>query len=413
MKKILSIMMVGFLLLLTACSGGASGDGKGGEKSQTLKLGALYPLSGGLALLGEESFRGAELAIEEANKNGGIAGGKTIELVKGDAVDADAAQSEANRLINQENIKSIFGSYSSSISFAASEVAERSGVLYWELGAVSDSITDRQYKYVLRTNPPASYFSKVNVDFIKEVVTKKLGKDLGDIKVAIAHEDSSYGTTIADEATKLAKEEGINIVANQGYSAGTNDLSSVILNIKKVDPDVVIAVSYLNDAILLARQSEELGLKIPVFIGNGGGHTMADFKDAMGEKANGIFDIDFPQYLINKEFTPGIEEFMALYKEKYGTDPRSGHSLANYMGMKVVLDVLDKVGEVDPDKLKEEALKYTAEAGKTVTGWGVEFNQESGQNKLSQPYVHQWINGELKTVWPENVAVEEPQIVNQ
>lgn len=410
MKKIVSVIMVCFLILLTACSSkGANGNGD----SETLKIGALYPLSGGLALLGEESFRGAELAVEEANKNGGIAGGKKIELVKGDAVDADAAQAEANRLINQENIKTIVGSYSSSISFAASEVAERSGVLYWELGAVSDTITDRKYKYVVRTNPPASYFSKVHVDFIKEVVTKKLGKDIKDIKVSLVYEDSTYGTTIADEAANLAKKEGINLVSKQGYSAGSNDLSSVVLNTKKAAPDVLIAVSYLNDAILLARQSEELGLKVPVFIGSGGGHTMTDFKDAMGEKANGILDIDFPQYQINREATPGIEEFIALYKEKYGEAPRSGHSLTNYMGMKVVLDVMDKVGEVDPDKLKEEALKYTAKPGSTVTGWGVEFDQESGQNKLGQPYVHQWINGELKTVWPENVSVEEPQIGNQ
>ncbi|MDQ0219155.1 amino acid-binding protein [Peribacillus cavernae] len=413
MKKVASVIMVGFLLLLSACSGGASGDGEGSGKSGTLKVGALYPLSGGLALLGEESFRGAELAIEEANKNGGIAGGKKIELVKGDAVDADAAQAEANRLINQENIKTIVGSYSSSIAFAASEVAERSGVLYWELGAVSDTITDRKYKYVVRTNPPASYFSKVHVDFIKEIVTKKLGKELGDIKVGLAYEDSTYGTTIADEAAKLAKKEGINVVTKQAYSAASNDLSSVVLNLKKAAPDVLIAVSYLNDAVLLARQSEELGLKVPVFVGSGGGHTMTDFEDAMGEKANGILNIDFPQYQINREATPGIEEFMALYKEKYGEDPRSGHSLTNYMGMKIVLDVMDKVGEVDPDKLKEEALKYTADPGSTVTGWGVEFDQDTGQNKLGQPYVHQWLNGELKTVWPENVAVEEPQIANK
>ncbi|WP_066292381.1 ABC transporter substrate-binding protein [Bacillus sp. FJAT-29937] len=409
MKKIFSIVMVSLLLLLSACSNGASG----GSESETLKIGALYPLTGNLALLGDESFRGAELAVEEANKNGGIAGGKQVQLVTGDAVDADAAQGEANRLINQENIKTIVGSYSSSISFAASEVAERSGVLYWELGAVSDSITDRKYKYILRTNPPASYFSEEHLTFIKEVVTKKLGKELGDVKVALAHEDSSYGTSIADAVKRISKEEGINVVTIQGYSATSNDLSSVILNIKKAAPDVLIAVSYLNDAILLARQSEELGLKVPVFIGSGGGHTMTDFKDAMGDKVNGILNIDSPQYLINREATPGMEEFTILYKEKYGTEPRSGHSLMNYMGMKVVLDVMDKVGEDDPDKLKNEALKYTAEIGSTATGWGVEFDQETGQNKLSKGYVHQWIDGELKTVWPENVAVEEPQIQNK
>ncbi|MED1472412.1 ABC transporter substrate-binding protein [Bacillus salipaludis] len=407
MKKVYSLLMIAFLLLLTACGSNATG-GKSSD-TKTLKIGALYPLSGDLALLGEESYRGAELAVEEINKKGGI-DGKKVELVKADAPDADAAQSEANRLVNQENIKAIVGSYSSSISFAASEVTERNGVLYWELGAVSDSVTDRKYKYILRTNPPASYFSKVNIDFIKNVVAKKLGKNVGDLKVAIAHEDSTYGTTIAEEAKKLAKTEGVNIVTTQSYSSASNDLSSVVLNLKKAQPDVLIAVSYLNDAVLLARQSEELGLKVPVFIGNGGGHTMADFKDAVGNLANGVFDVDFPQYNINREFTPGMDEFLKLYKEKYGKDPRSGHSLSNYMGMKVVLDVLSKVGEVDPDKLKEAALKYTAKEGTTPTGWGVEFDAKNGQNKDGQPYVHQWVNGQLDTVWPENVAVKEPQI---
>jgi branched-chain amino acid transport system substrate-binding protein len=408
MKKLITFVMIAFLLLLTAC--GSDKTSSGGN-SDTLKIGALYPLSGDLALLGEESFRGVELAVEEFNKDGGV-DGKKVELVKADATDADAGQAEANRLVNQENIKAIVGSYSSSIAFAASEVTERNGVLYWELGAVSDSVTDREYQYVLRTNPPASYFSKVNIEFIKEVVADKLGKNLGDVKVAITHEDSTYGTTIAEEAKKLAKKEGINIVTTQGYSSGSNDLSSVVLNLKKAEPDVLIAVSYLNDAILLARQSEELGFKVPVFIGNGGGHTMTDFKDAVGDLANDVFDVDFPQYKINTEFTPGMDEFLKLYKEKYGNDPRSGHSLSNYMGMKVVLEVLSNVGEVNPDRLKEEALKYTAKEGTTATGWGVEFDPKNGQNKKGQPYLHQWINGELVTVWPEKVAVEEP-VINQ
>ncbi|MFG6114148.1 ABC transporter substrate-binding protein [Halobacillus sp. MO56] len=406
MKRLASLVLIVCLFVLTACG---SNSASGGETdSDTLKVGALFPMSGNLALLGEESFRGVELAVEEANKNGGIAGGKKLELVTGDAVDADAAQAEANRLINQKGIETIVGSYSSSISFAASEVAERNGVLYWEFGAVADNITDRKYNYVLRTNPPASYLSKVHIQFIKEVVADKLGKDLEDVKVAIAHEDSSYGTTIAEEAKRLGEEEGVNIVTTQPYSAGTNDLSSVILNLKEVDPDVLIGVSYLNDAVLLERQSEELGLDVPVFIGSGGGHDMLDFIEAAGENADGTFNVAFPQYNFNDEFTPGLKEFVDLYKEKYGEAPRSGHSLVDYMGMKVLIDVLDEVGETDPDKLKEAALKYTAEAGTTATGWGVEFDPETGQNLRSRPYVQQWRDGELVAVWPQEVAVEEP-----
>lgn len=407
MKKYLSILFIVLLTIVSAC--GDKGASTGGDDA--IKVGALFPLTGDLALLGEESFRGVELAVEEFNENGGL-DGRMVELVKGDAVDADAAQAEANRLISQTGIKTLVGSFSSGVSFAASEVAERNEALYWELGAVADNITDRQYQSVLRINPPASKFSSVQIDFIKNVVTTELGIEAKDLKLAIAHEDSSYGTTIADEAEKLASAEGMNIVSVQPYSSGSNDLSSVILNIKKANPDVLIVVSYINDAILMSRQMSELSVDVPVFIGSGGGHTMTDFESAVGERAEGVFNVDFPQYDINREATPGMDEFLEMYEEKYKSAPRSGHSITNYMGMKVVLDVIsENGGNLDPQELREIALDYSVEKGTTSTGWGVQFDPETGQNLDSQPYVQQWLGSELKTVYPENVAVEEPKFM--
>ena len=399
-----TVLLMALVLVLAACGGGSSSD------DGPIRIGALFPFTGDLALLGEESFRGVELAVEEFNANGGL-DGREVEIVKGDAVDPDAAQAEANRLINQEDVLNIVGSYSSGVAFAASEVAERNGGLYWELGAVADNVTDRGYESIIRTNPPASMFSVVHVNFIKDVVTEKLGKDLGDLKVAIAHEDSSYGTTIADEAEKLAAEEGIDVVSVQPYSSSSNDLSSVLLNIRQAEPDVLIVVSYINDAILISRQMNELGVEVPVFIGSGGGHTMADFQDAVGEQAEGVLNVDFPQYEINRDATPGMDEFVEAYEEKYGSKPRSGHSVANYMGMKVVLDIIaENGGDLDPQTLRDVAMDYTVEKGATATGWGVDFDPETGQNLEAEPYITQWIDGELLTVFPKEVAIEEPQI---
>lgn len=413
-RRVLALALVFGLVLVSGCASGGSqtagGDTQkasgGGEK---LKIGAIYPFTGGAALLGDESFRGSELAVKLRNQKGGVAGGKTIELSKADAPDANGAQSQANRLISQENIQLIIGSYSSAISMAASEVAERNGVVYWELGAISDPITDRGYKYVFRTNPTSSKFAQSEIDFIKEFVPEKLGKKLSDIKVAIAHEDSLYGTTVAEYIEKGAKKENLNVVTNQPYNMNSVDLSSVIMNLKKAQPDVLIAVSYLNDAILLTRQSKELGFDVPVFIGSGGGHTMTDFQKALGKDAEGILNTDFPQYEINKSFTPGLDEFVKLYKDTYGTLPRSGHSVTNFMGMNVLLNIIDQVGSLEPDKIQAAAKSYKLEPGKSETGWGVEFDA-NGQNKLGKAYVTQWLGGKLVTVWPKEAAVQESKI---
>lgn len=410
-SKMLSKLVIGFSVLVLLITISACGSSETGSiDGDTIKIGAIFPLSGSLALLGQESFRGVELAVEQRNKDGGIAGGKTIEVFPSDAPDPDTGQSETNRLINKDDIKLIVGSFSSGISFASSEVAERNGGLYWELGAVSDEITNRGYKSILRINAPASAFSQVHFDFIKEVVADELGLAVSEIKIAVAHEDSAYGTTIAEVFEKLGKENGLNIVTVLPYSSQSNDLSSVVLSLAKEEPDVLIAVSYLNDAVLLARQSQELGFEVPVFIGSGGGHTLVDYRETVGESADGILNIDFPQYDINRDATPGLEEFLTLYKEKYGTEPQSGHSLANFMGMNVVLDIIDKAETTDPDELREVAMEYKLETGQTATGWGVDFDPQTGQNKLAMPYVHQWIDGNLKAVWPEHVAVEEPRI---
>lgn len=400
-KNWLLILGLCISLILAGCSGSSS------ESADEIKIGTVFPVTGNLALLGSESYRGVELAVKAANENGGI-DGKEIVLVNSDAVDPDAAQSEATRLINKEGLNLLVGSYSSGISYAATEVAERNGALYWELGAVADNVTDRNYQSVIRVNPPASSFSVQHIKFIKEVVAKQLGKETKDIKLAIAHEDSSYGTTIAEEAKKLAETEGMEVVTVQGYASSSNDLSSVVLNLKKAQPDVIIAVSYINDAILISKQAEELGYDLPVFLGSGGGHTLVDYQKSVGDLANGIFNMDFPQYAINTEYTPGMEDFVAMYEEEYGESPRSGHSLSNYMGMKVVLQAIEDAGSTEVEKVREAAMNIKIEKGTTATGWGVEFDPTSGQNSLSEPYMGQWIDGKLVTVWPADVAVTEP-----
>jgi branched-chain amino acid transport system substrate-binding protein len=407
MKKFGIWLLLLLLLFVTACSQSTGQMSGGSGSGEVIKIGAIYPLSGSAALLGDESFRGFELAVKMRNSKGGVAGGKKIEIVKADAPDAKAAQSEANRLVTQENVEIITGSYSSSVSFAGSEVTERNGVLYWELGAISDKITERGYKYVVRTNPPSMAFQTQEADFLKDTVAPKLGKKVEELKIALVHEDSLYGTTSAEGFKKVAAERKLNIVTDQSYSLKSVDLSSVVLNVKKVNPDVVILTSYLNDSILFIRQAKELGLKPAAIVATGGGPSMKDFQKSLGADAEGIISVDFPQYNINKQFTPGQDDFIKLYKETYGEAPRSGHSLANFVGGNILLDAIDKAGGTNPDKVREAAMAIKVEPGKTATGWGVEFDPNTGQNKLGLPYAHQWKNGELVTVWPKEAAVQE------
>jgi branched-chain amino acid transport system substrate-binding protein len=392
------------LLGVVGCGGEQGGTGGG-----PLRIGALYPVSGSLALLGEESFRGAEIARRQRNEDGGVAGSQ-IEYVRADVPDPNVARSEAERLVSRERLQLLIGTYSSALAMTSSEVAARRGVSYFELGAITDEFTERGYETVYRTNPPAQEFAASQIRFIEEWLAPQLGKDPSEFRLAIAHEDSDYGTSVAQDIRNEADPVGISIVSVQPYDAEASDLTPVVLRVKNSNPDTVIAVSYAQDSILLSRQAQQQELGAPIF-GTGGGHSLKSFIETVGEAGDGVFNVDFTQYEVNKEFTPGLERFVDSYKQAYNSDPRSGHSLANFFGANVVFDILEKAeGSLDPDRVGEAVKAYTVEQGTTATGWGVEFD-ENGQNTRAQPFVMQWRNGELVTVYPKEAAVMEPKLI--
>lgn len=375
----------------------------------TIKFGALYPFSGSLALLGDESFRGFEIAVEERNAAGGIDGRK-IEFVKGDAVDPNQAVGEARRLTSVDKVAAVFGTYSSSLSLAATQVTELAGVPYFEMGAISDPITERGFKYVFRSNPTARDFAVQTVDAVVDAVAPAVGITAGDLKVAIIHEDSLYGQTVSGFQKTRAKEKGLNVVEVLPYSAKAVDLTPVILRLKSAGADVVLATAYQNDAVLFFRQMKDQNFKPKAIIGAGGGHSLRDTMLAIGaENMEGTLDVDFTQYATNPKAAPGLEEFKAKYKAKYAMEPRSGHSLANYMGAKVFFDAIAAAKSTDADKVRAQVLKVDIPAGQTPTGWGAKFS-EQGQNTRAQPFLMQWQGGNLVTVFPEAAAVAKMKV---
>jgi len=371
-----------------------------------LKLGALYPFSGGLALLGDESFRGVQLAVDERNAAGGVNGNKIV-LVKADAVDANQAVGEARRLTSVENVTAVFGSYASGVSAAATQVTELAGVPYFELGAVADTITGRGMKYVFRSNSTAKNFAERSIEAVVKVVAPQLKTDPKALKIAIIFEDGSYGTLVSSFQKEEAKRLGLNVVESQSYSAKSVDLSSLVLRLKGAGADVILQTSYQNDTTLFIKQAANAGFKPKALIGAGGGYSLTDTAKQLGAAMDGAYDVDFPQDTMAENGAPGLRAFTAAYQKQFGTPPRSGHSLVNYVGAKAFLDVLAAAKSTDKDKIREAVLAYKKASGTSAAGWGFDF-AENGQNKLATTNLMQWQKGKLETVYPEGVATAKP-----
>lgn len=377
-----------------------------------VKFGSLYPISGPLALLGDESSRGLALAVDEINAAGGIKGEKII-LEVGDAVDNNQATGEARRLISLVGVKAIFGTYSSARAIAASQVSELAGVPYFELGAVADEVTDRGLSYLFRTNATAKNMGRDSIEMLVKSIAPGYGKDAKDMKIGIIFEDSSYGTSVAKHQVSTAAEYGLNVVVNSGYPANTVDMSSLVLELRDKGADVVLQTSYQNDSVLFLQQANEAGYKPQVVIGGGGGYSMQPTADAVGHDViEGIFDVDFTQYQVNHAATPGLDGFVEAYKAKFGHEPRSGHSLVNYVGAKAVFEGMQAGEGFEADQIVAAMQKLDIADGTTALGHGFKFG-ENNQNERAYMMGMQWQDGKLQTVYPATAASSEMRLNNK
>jgi branched-chain amino acid transport system substrate-binding protein len=419
LKKLLIILLIGCILVfLLGCAGeGPDAESEGDSDSaqqDKIVIGALYPHSGPLAQLGDESWRGAELGRQKWNEEGGILG-REIVFIDADIPDTSAATAETERLISHERLTVLVGSYSSGLATAASEVAERHQVIYYEMGGIADDIMERGFERLFRACPSGSSFGIAGIQAAAEYAPDALGKELSDIRVAVAFEDGPYGSAVGKYARQEALDQGMNVVAFEPYSSESTDLSPLIERLKAAEPDVLSITSYLTDAILFSEQARELDLYVPIKIGNGGGNALTDWADAIGEDAIGWLNVDFTQFSHNHDATPGIEEFIERYEKEFGHFPRSGHSLMNYFAIQVLFEAIElSEGSLEPADVREALYAIDIPNFTTATGLGADFNTPTNQNARAWPVVSQWdkVDGRYSQVciFPPEMALREPNL---
>ena len=388
---------------------GSQGD-SGGDSTDPIKVGIILPQSGSLAMLGSQAFNGAEIARKMINERGGV-NGRDVEFATADAPGTTEASTEATRLIDQQKVSVIIGSLSSGNGLAISSVTERNGVVLWETSAISDEITVAGGKYIFRICESGSIRGHYAMKFTSEVLAAKLGIAAKDLKIAIINEDSSYGASISEGASKGAEEFGLNIVAHETYNKDITDFSATVVRIKEKAPDIIFAVSYVNDAVLLYDTLQQLDAMPKVLIGGGSGYTDINFNNVFAEKSNGVFCIDMPTNVppaaFKNDLTKEIqEEFRTRYLDEnkdMSAVPLTAEVL--FAGTWVLLnDVLPNAKSMSADDIATAAKALNVD--ETTMGWGVAFG-DNGQNKEAEPAISQWQDGSTKIVWPEKYKVED------
>jgi len=381
--------------------------------AEPVKIGVIYPLTGNAASAGQSAKDAVDLGAEIVNTvhpelkalplgaTGGLPnlGGAKIELDEADHQgNPQVGQQQTLRLITQDHVVAMVGSYHSSVTLVATAVAERQAIPYLVADSVALNITTRGFKWTFRTGPIAPDFAKAYTEFLTGL--KKSGKKIDNI--AVVNENTDYGSSVAASILDAAKAANITVAAQIAYNANSPDVAAQVLQLKTLQPDAVIFVSYTADAILYFRTMKNLDYLPPIIIGDDAGFSDPTFIPNVGDLAQGAinrsaFDIGKPgsnSYIINR-----------LFKAKYGRD--LDDTSARWMqGFLVLADAINRAGSTAPDKI-QAALKATdLKADQLMIGYhGVKFD-DSGQNTLSATFLIQLKGKQYVSVWPEQLATD-------
>jgi len=381
-------------------------------EDKVVKIGAVMPMSGGAASIGVHAKAAFDVVMDIVNnahpelgnfplaKNAGLAGlgGAKVDVVFADNQGSPATgQNQTLRLITEEKVVAITGAYQSGITLTSSAIAEKYGIPYVNGESVAANLTERGFKWFFRTTPIASDFAKVFSDFLADMKAQGAKTD----SIALVHDNTEYGKSVADTITTTFKEKGLNVALDVAYGSNSTDVQSQVLQLKEKKPDVVLMISYTSDAILFAKTMQAQDYKPSLLLADDAGYSDPDFIKAVGKISQGAFNRS--SWSVGPAGSPSAI-IADMYKKKSGVD--MDDTVARQMtGLFVLIDAIDRAGSTEPAKI-QAALKATdLKPDQILIGYkGVKFD-DKGQNILASGGIIQLQDGEnYVSVWPKATA---------
>ncbi len=395
----------------------AAGPGAA-QPPKEVVIGLMYPLSGPTASAGVDEKHVYELFADMVNGKEpmlpgafyqrlkglpGVGGGARLRLAFVDHQGKpDVGQSEAERLITQEKVHALIGSWQSSVTMTTSQVAERFGVPHLTAESASPALTRRGFKWFFRTSPNDEHFTQAMFDFLADFQKKK-GVKID--TVAISHEDTQFGTDSARVQRTLAQKYGYKIVADFPYRAASTSLTAEVQKLKAANPDVWLPTSYQSDAVLFVRTAKELDWNPRMIIAQDAGHIDPKFVEQTGKDSDGYMSRSpFPSDRLDQN--PLAKALNGPYRARANKDLYDLPARA-FTGLVTMVDAINRAGSTEPEAIRRALAQTDIKPADLIVPWtGVRFD-ETGQNVGVRAIIMQLQGGRYYTVWPFDMATRE------
>lgn len=336
MKKAICILLISMMVGSTVM--GCSGSG-----GDTIKIGAVGPLTGDSSNGGTDELEGKEMAVEDFNEAGGV-DGKTIELVsEDDASSASQSASAVTKLINQDKVVGIIGAHNSACTLAGLEVLNRYGVPMITPGSSAETVLTSGCEWISRAFPGDDLQCKALLNYIEE-------NHYVD-KIGVIYSNDDFGKGGLDSITEAAEEKGKEVVS-ESFANEDKDMTAQLSKLRDEGAEALFIWCQYTPGALIMKQARGLGWDVQFYSGTGTIHEDT-FSLSDGAYYGCINSVPF----ISTSTDPEVQEWVDRYEEKYGTPP-SQNSARAYDATMILLNAIKAAGSTEPEEV-QKAIRST------------------------------------------------------
>lgn len=303
-------------------------------------IGLIAPLTGPVAAYGEQVKNGAEVAVEEINKAGGINGEQVTLKIADDAGEPKQGVSAANQLVG-EGVRFVVGPVTSGVAIPASDVLAENGILMVTPTATAPDLTARGLTNVLRTCGRDDQQAEVAANYVLE--------NHKDKKIAIINDKGQYGKGLADAFKATLNAGGVTEVFNDALTPGDKDFSALTTRMKSDGVELIYFGGYHPEAGLLARQLADAGVDA-VIIG-GDGLSNSEYWNIATEEAAGTVFTNATDATKNPDSKAAADALAAK------NIPAEAFTLNAYAAVEVIKAGIEKAGSAEDTEAVAAALK--------------------------------------------------------
>jgi ABC-type branched-subunit amino acid transport system substrate-binding protein len=324
-----------------------------------VKIGAIQPMTGELQAYGETSLNAIRTAVAQINAQGGILGGRQVELVVGDSqTTAQAGVETARRMVDIDHVAGIIGALASGVTIPiASSVTAPAGVVQISGASTSPVITTLEDNdFLFRTIP---------TDALQGVVLADLLREKGLERVGVIYVNNDYGKGLANAFSDAFAAKGGEVTQSVAYTAKQPSYRGEIRNAARGGAEALVLIAYPEDGITILKQSVESG-SFSRFVMTDGMKSDSVIEAVGAEALQGSFGT-VPQ---SDTTTPAYQAWVAGYAAEFGSEPADPFMDSDYDATFLLGLAIEKAGTATDGAAIRDALREVASAPGEVVGPG-------------------------------------------